>query len=552
MLRPIMHKRSFQPARSSALAALLLTLAAGSACSRQTHTGTQTPSTGQQGHIDQAGAPGVVILAPEAQPGSHAVSSPETGTDGVEDQTKQPDQVAAPPEVGDSIASGTNDVERELDQRAQRQLAEILELYRRLHIELDDAGRSKLIVELFHDPRLPVRLLGFELADRDLSGSTVLSPEVGIAVKEMLGDPSARIRSKGARLLARLVPPDAMIVLTEALGKETDPVAADPMLMGIARWPNADAAGSVMRWFLRDDAPLPAACTAMWAFEQAGLIDDQADRRAILDRLRAVDPASLREAGMKLLARFGEAADLRVLTGLMLNGTPNTQLWAANALVETPRGVEVLVQVAEENTALFGAAADALIRHRSTPEGLRRLAQLPAPDAQTRREAIVRMGGAIEPERLTEAVRLADLEPDLAITLLSGLLKGTAPISSRTAKGVVLLAELELGASRPNRALEATLAIDGVEIDPLDRGKANAIKATALILLGRFDEAYEISASFPLWRDAVGKIADQELRIRAAQFVLDHAGKALTEEQVGAIQLYLKPAKPLAQPPSQG
>src|SRR5690606_9590414 len=106
----------------------------------------------------------------------------------------------------------------------------------------------------------------------------------------------------------------------------------------------------------------------------------------------------------------------------------------------------------------------------------------------------------------------------------SGLLKGTAPISSRTAKGVVLLAELELGASRPNRALEATLAIDGVEIDPLDRGKANAIKATALILLGRFDEAYEISASFPLWRDAVGKIADQELRIRAAQFVLDHAG----------------------------
>ncbi len=427
----------------------------------------------------------------------------------------------------------------------ERQLGEILNLYRRLHIELDDTGRSGLIIELFHDSRDPVRQLGFELADRDLSSNTVLAPEVGDAVKNMLGDPDAGIRSKAARLLARLVPPDAMIVLTAALGKETDPVAAEPMLMGIARWPNADAREAVMRWYLREDAPLPAACAAVWSFEQAGLIDELHDRQRIIDRLRVVGPEMLRESGMKLMARFGDASDLRVLVGLMLGGNPNTQQWAANALVETPRAVEMLVQASEENPALFGAAADALIRHRATPEGLRRLARLRAPDERAKHDALVRMGEAIDTERLTEAVRLADLPAELSITLLGRLAGSADPITTRSAKGVVMLAELELEAMRPNRALEAVIALDkaGAEVEAADRARAQEIKATSLIMLGRLPEAYEISRSFPLWEAAIAKGVDPELRRRAVEFVLDQEEETLSDEQKADLRQYLRSEK---------
>jgi len=417
-----------------------------------------------------------------------------------------------------------------LRRKVESQLGTIQDLYRRLHIELDDLGRSGLIIELFEDPHRELRLLGFELADRDLSSNTVLSPQVGEAVKEMLDDDSAAIRARAARLVTRLAPPDAMIVLTEALGSEQDPQAAGPMLSGIARWPNPDAREPVLRWYGGNDAPLGELNAAGWSMAQAGLWDaERGSSDIIVERLRSAGARSLREPGMKLLARYGDLEDLRHLVEVLLEEEEPLSKWAAGALVETPRAVDLLLQAAEQNPSIFEPAAEALIKHRANPEGLRRLVGLAATPEQ-RARAVVRMGEAIDAERLAEAVRLAELPRDQAILLLKRLLTIDGAQTSRHARGVLLLAQMELDAARPNRALEAVITLDDSPLDPDQKVRADRIETLSLLLLGRFDEALATADDYEIWQTAIGLAGKEELGRKIAEFMLDSA-MVLSEEQ---------------------
>lgn len=424
----------------------------------------------------------------------------------------------------------------ELTIQNRAQLEEILALYRRIHIELDAPGRSALIVSLFHDPRIELELLGFELVDRDLSSSTVLSPEVGEQAKSLLDNPNPLIRSKAARLITRLVPLDAMIVLTASLLDETDPAAAEPMMNGIARWPSREATTPVLNWFLRSDSPFGAACNAAWSLEQAGLWDATTQHPQMLERLRKANPKELTESGMKLLSRLGDASDLRVLVSLMLMENTNQQQWAAIALVETPRAVEVLVQVAEENPLLYKSACDSLTRHRATPEGLRRLVALPYPDEPTRTESVVRMGAAVPNDRLADAVRLASLSPDLSVVLLNRLLNGNVEITLQVAKGIIHLAEIEHEQLRPNRALEAAITLDQVSLDPVDREKINGIKASSMIMIGKLPDALTISTDSLVWFASLVRVSDLELSKRVALFMIEHL--SLTQSQLDQLEEY--------------
>jgi len=425
-------------------------------------------------------------------------------------------------------------------QEAQRkQIEELKGLYRRLHIELDTAGRSSLIVELFNDPRPGMRLLGFELADRDISASKELGVAVGESVRKLLKDESPAIRAKAARLITRLVPPDGMIILTESLQSEEDPVAVEPMLLGIARWPNIDARESILSWFARDDAPLVALCSAAWGLEREGLLDSETDYPVLLIRLRSAEPQFLREDGMKLLAKLGSADDLRKLITLMLSEDPSVVRWAATALVETPRSVEVLAQSAMENEILYQAAGESLIKHRATPEGMRRLAELPQSDPALRRQMIERMGQAIDRERLGEAVRLAQLDPTLSISILSRLIANEDAITPRSAKGVLQLAELQLDAGRPNRVNEALLALEGATLEPTDQARRDTLRVQSLILLNRFDEAIAISREWSQWNNAIERAIDDAQRDRIAQYLLNRDDLELSPEQTNRLELLL-------------
>lgn len=506
---------------------LLIAVLAGSACSgKVSHP---SDSTNQ------------AVVSPDSAESAPPVQGPLTEpSPNLQSDSNRNDSVAQ-----DTESQGANtDPEtdrlksqiRILDARSEQQLKEILALYRRLHIELNDSGRSLLIVDLFGDPRLEIQLLGFELVDRDLSGSTELMPEVGESAKAMLNNPSGEIRSKAARLITRLVPPDALIVLTESLRLETDPIAAEPMLMGVARWPSPEAVEPVLRWFLRNDAPFAAACNAAWSIEQAGHWDLESHRPQLLDRLRSADPLTLREAGMKLIARIGDASDLRTLLALLQSQTPEQQQWAANALVETPRAVELLVQAAESDNQLFRAASDSLILHRATPEGLRRLVSLPYPDIEAQTEVIVRMGAALENERLAEAVHLAGLDTRQSVLLLNRLLNGNVEITPRVAKGIIRLAEIELDELRPNRVIEAAIALDNVAIDPSDKARIDSYKSISLILLGKLEEAMVINSDPELWYASLLRTPDIELRKRIAGLMMLSFSDSLSPERLVEIR----------------
>ena len=464
-----------------------------------------------------------------------------------DEEADRPQPIETPPDdaaSNDSELDALSDVERQslLDQIESEQsqallhLEEIISLYRRLHIELDDSDRSDLIIDLFKDPRTNLQMLGFELVDRDLSSSTVLKAEVGESAKELLSDANPTIRSKAARLITRLVPPDAMMVLTESLIKELDPVAAEPMLLGVARWPSPEAVDTVIKWFVHDDAPFAAACSAAWSLETRGHLDPISHHPVLLSQLKESDPKLLRQEGMKLYALLGDAADLHVLVSLLLSDDPNQQQWAANALVETPRAVEVLVQAAELNNRLFHAGSDSLVRHRATPEGLRRLVSLPYPNDETRMDAIVRMGDALDNDRLSEAVGLADLSTEQTIRLLYRLLNDQVELTPRVSKGILLLAQLQLDASRPDRAFEAAIALDDVALDLTDRAKASTLKARSLISLGRLEDALANSADPELWHSMLKEIELVDLRLRIAQTMIQTMGDELSAEQLAEIR----------------
>lgn len=412
-------------------------------------------------------------------------------------------------------------------------------LYRRLHIELPPQRRSELIIELLTDPRLDHQVLGFELADRDLSASAALSPEVGQVGRALIASPASKIRALSARLITRLVPPDAMIVITQALSTENDPLAAEPMLLGIARWPNSEATASVLRWIQQDDAPLFACFSAAWSLEQEGLWDPQRDHPIILSALRSAAPRQLREDGMKLLALIGSADDQRRLVEFMLSDDPGVVRWAASALVESPRAVEVLEQAALQNDVFYQPAAESLIQHRATPDGLRRLNALPSNDAAMRQVMILRLGAKINRDQLGEAVRLARLDPALTIEVLTTLVRNESPHSSRSAKSVLTLAELQLDAGRPNRAAEALSSLEGAPVDPSDQGRLITLETQALLLLSRFDDAAGISTEFSTWMGAIELASEPQLQTRIASDLLARSEATLNDEQRHALRAYL-------------
>tara|TARA_R100000687_G_scaffold64493_1_gene52900 strand:- start:252 stop:857 length:606 start_codon:yes stop_codon:yes gene_type:complete len=192
-----------------------------------------------------------------------------------------------------------------------------------------------------------------------------------------------------------------------------------------------------------------------------------------------------------------------------------------------------------ENEILYQAAGESLIKHRATPEGMRRLAELPQSDPALRRQMIERMGQAIDRERLGEAVRLAQLDPTLSISILSRLIANEDAITPRSAKGVLQLAELQLDAGRPNRVNEALLALEGATLEPTDQARRDTLRVQSLILLNRFDEAIAISREWSQWNNAIERAIDDAQRDRIAQYLLNRDDLELSPEQTNRLELLL-------------
>jgi hypothetical protein len=435
----------------------------------------------------------------------------------------------------------------------QRMLGdELVALYRRLHVELEAAGRTTLLAELIRDDRAAVRDLGFELAGRDLSARTQLGPEVASAAAARLTHPDAQTRARAATLVSRLVPPDAMLILTRALQTESSPLAAEPMLLGVARWPNEDAVLASVRWLEREDAPFGAVTTALWAMAQADLLSEPSLRERILRILRERDPVRGGETALKLLVRLGNADDLAKVAGMVASPEDPVRNAAAGALAETRAGSLLLIDAATSDPRLFGHAARAINAHHVSPEGMRQLATLPAIESAARDTALIELGTRIRPEQLAQAVTGAGLPPMLREYILTRRAENGLARTPGVADGLLLLAETRLDLRRPADALTLIRSIDPEVLGETQTRTRTRLSLIATLMTGDIDAADQINGkSSEDWIDAWRRLPEtSELRPRLAQEILRRFAQALTAETLAELGQTITETTTLEAPPT--
>lgn len=378
---------------------------------------------------------------------------------------------------------------RALTERQRMLGDEVVALYRRLHVELDAAGRTVLLAELIRDDRSPLRDLGFELAGRDLSARTQLGPEVATAAAGRLSHADAGTRAKAATLISRLVPPDAMVTLTRALKTESSPVAAEPLLLSIARWPNEEAVQPTVRWLEREDAPFGAVATALWALTQAELVADPVLRDRIVGTLRQRDPARGGEPALKLLVRLGSPDDLARVAALLTVPEDPQRNAAAAALAESPAGAALLIEAATTDPRLFGPASRAIIAHTPGPDALRRLAGLPTIDPTIRDAAIVELGARLRAEDLAAAVGAAGLAPQVREAVLARLADADRERTPGVVDGLMLLAEARVELRKAADALAVLRSVDPTMLGESQARQHARLRLIATVLSGDLQAA---------------------------------------------------------------
>ncbi len=435
-------------------------------------------------------------------------------------------------------------------QQTEIEVDEIVQLYRRLHVEMDQANRSQLIVELLSDDREPVKLLGFELASRDLSAGATLSADAANAAISLLHDPHPSIRTGAARLINRLALPDAMTLLTEALNDEQDADVAIALLRGIERWPNQDARNSVLRWYNPESPARAAAANAAWQIADLGLWDTDEHQHSIRATYRSIADSELTQSDMRLIAVTGDSSDIDRLISILRDQDNPSQSDAANALVYTPLGADPLIDLATNDPKFALQASKSIDRHRLNPNGIRQIASLTWPSEQARTDALVQACEKLDHTELTNAVRLArtdqTINDALSIRLLSRLIAGAQTVSPRSAPGVALLAQLELQNLRPDRALEAISLLPETGLDPDTALRSKTTAASSHILLGEFDQADLLTQSPIIWFDTLTLSNDQNTQAKIAAAIQERAFD-LTPDQQQSINALLIADEPAPQ-----
>lgn len=427
---------------------------------------------------------------------------------------------------------------------------EVVALYRRLHVELDAPGRTVLLAELIRDERVPLRDLGFELAGRDLSARTQLGPEVASAAAARLSHPDASTRARAATLVSRLVPPDAMVTLTRALKTETSPLAAEPLLLSIARWPSEEAVQPTVRWLERADAPFGAVTTALWALAQAELLVDPVLRDRVVGTLRQRDPARGGEPALKLLVRLGNQEDLARVAALLTVPEDPQRNAAAGALAETPKGALLLLEAAATDPRLFGPASRAIITHAAGPDALRQLAGLPAIDSTVRDAALVELGAKLRAETLAEAVRLADLSAPVRDAILTRLNDPERDRTPGVIDGLFLLAETRIELRRSADALAVLRGVDPSLLSESQARQHARLRLIATIMSGNLQAADALSPHtledwMTAWRLLPGGGTGgggSDLRTAVGSAILARFGPLVTD------QLRLELGQPASEP----
>ncbi|MBS0192431.1 MAG: hypothetical protein U0573_07380 [Phycisphaerales bacterium] len=416
-------------------------------------------------------------------------------------------------QVFDGLAGQADRQARELKARDER----LLQTLRSLHLATPADKRWALIASLLSDQLPPVNLLGLELVARELSAGNRPDGPIGAAVLALLSSPQCDIREQAAILVASLAPERAGPALLAALERESSPRAAAALLNAVGRWPSVDGETQVLRWISGAPNPVGAwkdvrnsALDAAWAFWRAGYLRDEERADQVLQAIRTIGPAQLTGSATRLRAELGEQADLDAIVVLLGSGIPEQRLSAAEALVPHPEYLPRILAAAREDPLLIEVAVRGVLAFDPTLSGFSAIEEATRKVPDQRRAALAIVASVLDEKEILDASRKLRSEPALREAVLAQIAEPRRIMSERTdptglsqvAADLYELAEvrMELG-----RFGEAVAALDALpEMDKyFPPEQARDLKATALICLGRSDQAAQLNATCDAWLRAL-------------------------------------------------
>lgn len=407
--------------------------------------------------------------------------------------------------LADAHAARAGALAAELDRRDARLTASL----RRLHLALPPDERRAYVRELMGDEVASVRIVGLELADRELAAGGQLDERVGESAVALLVDDDPSVRARAASLVRRLAPPSAAGAIWQALEKEDDPRAASALLLAAARWPRPAAFEATLAWLRSGSVASDGAAEAALAFYRAGVFASR-QQEAALDALRALPDDHMNQASITLLALLGDEQDLQRIARVLRSSSGALKRPAAEALGPYADFLDDVLGAAAGDATLFEIACRAVLLTEPTASRFRQLMRLPMPAPEDSLDAMMRVAEVMPSSELWAAIR-GSANPVLTKELLLILTDDDRELSesmdpnnlAAIASGTMELAEIQLNAGDAGGAAST---LEHSPFVPSESREARTpppgfecLRGAALVALGRVSEARNANVPFACW-----------------------------------------------------
>lgn len=380
---------------------------------------------------------------------------------------------------------------------------QLSDVIRRLHLATPAEERPAFLGALLLDERAAIRDVGFELISRELSASGRVNGPVGTAAIDLLRHDDASVRARAAMLVRQISPPGAEEASATALLRETNAQAAHELLLAAARWPAPRLLPAVLGWLESRSGARDAASEAALAHHRAGFLTGEDEARAI-EALRSLSDADMTPAGATLLIAAGDDADAARLARVLRGGQAALRQAVGESLLWDADFLDPIVQAAAEDPMLMDAASRAVLLHQPTSDGFARIAALRGPTPESTRTSLLRLARALP---ATDLLRAIEAHPDDSLReAMLGLLIADTRVMSESADpqraraialGTMMLAELRLS---QGEAAQSLATLDAVPfVSTLEPTRAGALRCTALLSLGRLEDAASTVAPVEAW-----------------------------------------------------
>ena len=431
-------------------------------------------------------------------------------------------------------------------------MAKLVSVIRKLNLATPAAERPKLIAEWLADDAAEVKLVGLELAARELAAANSLTAEVSQSATKLLRDRVPAIRAAAASLLAQLSGADPRDEVLAALAAETDPQAAAAMLKLACRWPRGESSPVAIAWLTRSSPGVDgaaawrgardAALDLAWNLLRAGELNPASVQEEALAAARQIPLTELGPSGCLLISWLGAPADRTRLGDLLLSADAGQRLAAAESLVVYEEHLDAILRAASLDPQLIELSIRGVILHRQTEAGFSGIATITNNRPEVRRSALSRVARFLNARDVLAASASVGGEPAVREIVLADLTRTERIVAERVDAaqrealigGLETLATLRLELDKPGGAVAAIDALESIGELP---DSAKTLKVIAFIRLNRPEDAALLRPAPATWLDALASLVGRSWAGEILDFIDARVAPSFDETQTAKLEL---------------